>query len=144
MRIGRTFSFEAAHRLEFHDGRCRRLHGHSYRLELVFGGSLRSPDAGDPQSGFVVDFGVLDRLVRRELIDPFLDHRDLNESIPELPYTSAEYLAAWIVGWCARFLQGRPELGRAQILEARLWETERSWAVADREDARQLGFLPPA
>ncbi len=140
MKIARTFTFDAAHRLIHHDGKCRRLHGHGYRLELIFSGHPRLPAPDEPQSGFLVDFGIIDRLVRVELIREKLDHYLLNETLPELPYHSAEYLAAWIVGWCMSHLDGRPELGATTIARAKLWESDRSWAEATREDAIGLGF----
>ena len=142
MKISRIFHFEAAHRLPYHDGKCSRPHGHSYRLELTFTGLIQSPHASNPQSGFITDFGVLDRIVRAELITPYLDHHDLEESIPELPYSSAEFLSAWVVGWCMAHLDERPELGFSKIERARLWETMNAWAEADRDDAIQWGFGP--
>ncbi|MBF0175649.1 MAG: 6-carboxytetrahydropterin synthase [Magnetococcales bacterium] len=135
MRIARRFQFDAAHRLGHHDGKCQRLHGHSYGLELVLVGTPRLPVAEDPQSGFVTDFGLLRQIVQQELIDPFLDHHFLNDALPAIPYTSTEYLAAWIMGWCLRFLEGRPELGDAHMLAVRVWESSESWAEATREDA---------
>ncbi|MBF0155068.1 MAG: 6-carboxytetrahydropterin synthase [Magnetococcales bacterium] len=135
MRIARRFHFDAAHHLGYHDGKCQRLHGHSYGLELVLSGTPRLPKEGEAQSGFVADFGLLSRIVQRELVDPFLDHRQLNTSLPGIPYTSTEYLAAWIMGWCLRHLEGRPELGGARMDTVRVWESSRSWAEASREDA---------
>ncbi|MEO5346387.1 MAG: 6-carboxytetrahydropterin synthase [Magnetococcus sp. YQC-9] len=140
MKIARTFTFDAAHRLIHHDGKCQRLHGHGYRLELVFTGQPRLPAPNEPQSGFLVDFGRLDRIVRTELIDTHLDHHLLNDTLPELPYHSAEYLAAWIVGWCMQHLNGRTDLGDSRIARARLWESEKAWAEATPEDAIALGF----
>lgn len=142
MKICRIFKFEAAHRLAHHDGKCRRLHGHSYRLELTFGGSIQPIHQDNPQSGFIADFGLLDAFVRRELIDRYLDHYNLEESVPGLPYSSAELLSAWIVGWCMTHVDLRPDLGSAQIETARLWETIHAWAEADRNDAIQWGFGP--
>ncbi|GAB0056923.1 hypothetical protein SIID45300_01238 [Candidatus Magnetaquicoccaceae bacterium FCR-1] len=142
MKIARAFTFDAAHRLVHHDGKCRRMHGHGYRLELVFTGHPRLPAPHEPQSGFLVDFGHLDRLVRQELIEPLLDHHLLNDTLPQLPYHSAEYLAAWIVGWCMHHLDGRAELGDTRIAHARLWESDKSWAEATTDDAIALGFAP--
>ncbi len=63
--------FSAAHHLEGHPGKCSRTHGHTWRVEAVFG----SPDTGP--GGLVIDFedavGAL-----QEAIGP-LDHRYLNE-----------------------------------------------------------------
>ena len=85
-RVTRSFTFEAAHRLPWHPGKCRGLHGHSYRLEVTVAGPL---DA----NGVVVDFDQLASVVRCEVIERF-DHRDLNE-ILENP--TAELIAqrAW-------------------------------------------------
>ena len=44
------FRFCAAHRLPLHPGRCQRLHGHSYRMQVVVSGN---PDG---RTGMVVDF----------------------------------------------------------------------------------------
>lgn len=81
-----TFTFEAAHRLAWHPGKCRNLHGHSYRLDVTVRGPL---DA----NGVVVDFDHLSDIVRREVVDRW-DHRDLNEVIDN---PTAELLAhrAW-------------------------------------------------
>lgn len=142
MRIARQFQFEAAHFLPHHDGRCRNIHGHSYRLELIFTGSVHLPCPEDPQSGFIIDFGRLRDQIQTELIDPHLDHTLLNDSIPELPYVSAEYLAAWIMGWCIRNLESKPEWQDVQITLVRLWETTNAWAEAERDDAIRMGFVP--
>ncbi|MEO5341018.1 MAG: 6-carboxytetrahydropterin synthase [Magnetococcus sp. MYC-9] len=140
MKICRLFKFEAAHQLPYHDGKCRRPHGHSYHLELVFSGPVQPVAAHNPQSGFVADFGVLDRIIRAELIDRYLDHYTLEERVPGLSYSSAELLSAWIMAWCMVHVDARPELGAIRTESARVWETENAWAEADRQDA--LPFLP--
>ena len=53
MIVRRRFDFEAAHRLPRHPGKCRELHGHSYRLVVA----VERPV--DPDSGMVIDFGDL-------------------------------------------------------------------------------------
>ncbi|MGN7611363.1 6-pyruvoyl trahydropterin synthase family protein [Magnetococcales bacterium HHB-1] len=141
MKIARIFTFEAAHTLPYHDGPCQRLHGHSYRLELIFSGPVRAIHPKNPQSGFITDFGRIQKQVEEHLIQPYLDHHDLSQSISELPYPSAEYLAAWIMGWCMKNLDDHPDMGQAKIHAAILWETQRSWAKAKRKDAKKLGFF---
>ena len=81
-----TFSFEAAHRLAWHPGKCRNLHGHSYRLDVTVRGPL-------DDNGVVIDFDTLSEIVEREVIVRF-DHRDLNQIIDN---PTAELLAhkAW-------------------------------------------------
>ncbi len=102
-----TFKFEAAHKLAWHPGKCRNLHGHSYRLDVTVRGPL---DA----NGVVVDFDVLHEIVDREVIARW-DHRDLNEVLDN---PTAELLAhrAWEL---------LTDAGLA--LDAlRLWETDTS------------------
>ncbi len=60
MRVTRTFTFEAAHRLPFHDGKCARLHGHHYEVHVTVHGSVQMTTATNPESGMVSDFGRLD------------------------------------------------------------------------------------
>lgn len=57
MKVAKHFRWEAAHRLPWHDGACRNVHGHSYRMVV----SLRGvPDA----RGLLVDFKDLGRLLQ--------------------------------------------------------------------------------
>lgn len=86
MLVAREFTFEAAHRLPKHPGKCRNLHGHRYRLKVV----CRAPV--DPESGLSIDFGDLKRAVHQHAVD-LLDHSDLNAI---LPTPSAEHLAMWV------------------------------------------------
>ncbi|MDB5592353.1 6-carboxytetrahydropterin synthase QueD [Enterovirga sp.] len=89
MRITQAFTFEAAHSLpnvpEGH--RCRRMHGHSYRVELRLEGDV------DPRSGFVVDFFDVEEAFRPLLHR--LDHHCLNE-VEGLENPTAENIAIWI------------------------------------------------
>ena len=86
MLVARDFRFEAAHRLPDHPGKCRNLHGHSYRLRVV----CRAPV--DARTGLAIDFAELKRVVHAEVLD-LLDHADLNE---RFPIPSAELVAVWI------------------------------------------------
>jgi 6-pyruvoyltetrahydropterin/6-carboxytetrahydropterin synthase len=85
-RVTCSYTFEAAHRLLWHPGRCRDLHGHSYRLEVTIVGPI-------DDRGVVVDFDEVSAVVEREVLARF-DHRDLNEVL-ENP--TAELIAqrAW-------------------------------------------------
>src|SRR5277367_1595693 len=74
VQIRKQFAFEAAHVLPHHQGKCSRLHGHSYRLDVTVEGGLQSEG---PATGMVIDFDELARIVRTAVIDA-LDHRHLN------------------------------------------------------------------
>jgi 6-pyruvoyltetrahydropterin/6-carboxytetrahydropterin synthase len=112
-RVTRSFTFDAAHMLPWHTGKCRNLHGHTYRLEVSVVGPLGP-------HGIVTDFADLDLVVRREIIDRF-DHTYLNDLLDN---PTAELVAAdiwkrleqsgWGSGW------GDATLRLAGL---RLWET---------------------
>ncbi|BBB96613.1 MULTISPECIES: 6-carboxytetrahydropterin synthase QueD [Bradyrhizobium] len=119
MRISQAFKFEAAHRLpnvpETH--RCHRMHGHSYRIELVLSGRV------DPRTGFVIDFFELE-----EVLGPLLrqlDHHCLND-IRGLENPTAENIAIWI--WD----KIRPRL--QQLSAVKVFETAECWAEYDGDE----------
>lgn len=88
-RIGRSFRFESAHFLPLvPDGhRCKNMHGHNYRVEIVVSGSL-------DERGFVRDFAEVDAEVMPLIKE--LDHRVLNE-VEGLANPTAEVIAAWFL-----------------------------------------------
>lgn len=89
MEICKEFTIEAAHSLphapEGH--KCRRLHGHSFRITVHVGGPI------DPQYGWITDFGSIKDAFAP--ISEALDHRFLNE-IAGLENPTSENLCCWI------------------------------------------------
>lgn len=72
IRITKDFTFEMAHALACYDGLCRNIHGHSYKLEVtVIGKPLE--DDNHPKNGMVIDFSVIKKIVKDEIVDK-LDH----------------------------------------------------------------------
>lgn len=89
VRLVREFRFEAAHRLPNAPSghKCGRLHGHSFRVELVCEGQV------DPHTGWLLDFAEI-----KQAFEPLwlrLDHHYLNE-VEGLENPTAENLARWI------------------------------------------------
>lgn len=72
IRITKKFDFEAAHALYGYDGKCKNLHGHSYKLVVTVIGSPIT-DKSNPKWGMVMDFGDLKRIVQQEIINK-VDH----------------------------------------------------------------------
>ncbi len=105
--IWKEFTFEAAHRLphvpEGH--KCRRLHGHSYRVEVMVRGPLAEP------AGWVMDFG--DLKAAWAPVHEVLDHHYLNE-VPGLENPTSEVLARWL--W-HRLRPALPGLARVVVRE---------------------------
>lgn len=89
VRLSKTFHFEAAHMLPtFPDGhKCRRLHGHSFRFDVVVEGEM------DAKRGYLIDYGDIKRVA--EPLVKRLDHFYLNE-IDGLENPTSEMLAKWL------------------------------------------------
>jgi len=97
IKLRKSFTFEAAHSLPtFPAGhKCRRLHGHSYRVTIEAAGEV------EESQGYLIDYGEI-----KAAFDPILqrlDHYHLNE-IEGLENPTAEMLARWI------WLQLKPSL----------------------------------
>ena len=89
MELRKSFQFEAAHALPNvpPDHKCRRLHGHSFVVEIVVEGPL------DPRFGWVMDYAEI-----KAAFKPFweqLDHHYLNE-VPGMENPTSEVVAIWI------------------------------------------------
>lgn len=73
INITKEYKFEAAHYLPKYNGKCRYLHGHSYRVVVEVEGPL---DTDGPCEGMVVDYGSLDDVMK--LVIELRDHTLLN------------------------------------------------------------------
>lgn len=87
--LSKQFRFDAAHTLDrvVQTESSRRIHGHSYRGEVTLRGRP------DPESGMIVDVGILDREL--EGVRDALDHRFLDD-INDLGPATMENLCRWI------------------------------------------------
>lgn len=119
--IGKSFTFDAAHQLLHHDGKCRFLHGHTYRVCVEVSGPLEQEG---PKQGMVVDFGDVKDVWKRE-VEPLCDHKFLNDTLP-LENTTAEEIAGWMLG----VFRGHLGVG---VVAITVWETADSWARAERK-----------
>jgi len=83
IRITKQFSFETGHALYGYDGKCRNVHGHSYRLSVTVIGTPIA-EASNVKFGMVIDFGDLKKVVKEEIVDVF-DHATVfNKNTPML------------------------------------------------------------
>jgi len=83
IRITKQFNFETGHALYGYDGKCRNVHGHSYKLSVtVFGQPIT--DTAHVKLGMVIDFGDLKKIVKEEIVDQF-DHATVfNKNTPHV------------------------------------------------------------
>ncbi len=124
--LTRRVTFSAAHRYSRPDwpqgkndevfGACAwpNYHGHSYVCDVT----VRGPVAED--TGFVVDLGELDRILKDEILDRF-DHRNINVDVAEFAdgklIPSGENLARYIFGKLEQRLAGIVQLASVTIAE---------------------------
>jgi 6-pyruvoyltetrahydropterin/6-carboxytetrahydropterin synthase len=135
--IGKDFRWEMAHRLPFHDGGCRNVHGHSYRMWVELTGE---PDA----NGMVLDYFVLKQIVdplvaevdhaflcdrSDSLIVDFLERSGLKAAYVDFP-TTAENICQWFFERLADLFMPMKHL---RELRVRIQETERTFAEVKGE-----------
>ncbi|MBB4118516.1 6-pyruvoyltetrahydropterin/6-carboxytetrahydropterin synthase [Mesonia hippocampi] len=81
IRITKQFTFETGHALYGYDGKCKNVHGHSYKLSVtVIGTPIK--EENHVKLGMVIDFGDLKKIVKEEIVDVF-DHASVfNKNTP--------------------------------------------------------------
>ena len=124
-RISKAFDFDAAHSLPLMpDGhKCKRLHGHTYRVEFILRAELN-------ELWMVADYADIEAAWLP--IHARLDHQHLN-TIPEIgPKSTTEYLAWFIM---REFRRGAPNL---PLVAVRVYESSTTWAEVEPP----LGELP--
>lgn len=133
LKIAKEFSFDIAHMLDGHDGKCRNLHGHTYRLQVEVSSP---PHTHGPKAGMVMDYADLKKVVKQWVLEP-MDHaflfdttsaresrvakllQELDSKVYGLAMrTTAENMACHIFGTLRA--QGMP------VCRVRLWETPTS------------------
>ena len=83
IRITKEFSFETGHALYGYDGKCKNVHGHSYKLSVTVIGVPIS-DRSNVKFGMVIDFSDLKKIVKEEIVDHF-DHATVfNQTTPHI------------------------------------------------------------
>ncbi|KGQ37069.1 6-carboxytetrahydropterin synthase QueD [Gallibacterium genomosp. 1] len=141
LKVAKEFSFDMAHLLDGHDGKCQNLHGHTYKLQVIVSGETENSGA---KKGMVIDFADLKKVVNDLIISP-MDHafiydqssereikiaqllQQLNSKTFALPMRStAENLAQFI------FQRLKENVG-FHLHSIRLWETPTSFAEYGEE-----------
>jgi len=139
VKVCKIFTFDSAHQLIGHKGKCANVHGHTYKLEVVLKGTIQGPE-NPSDEGFVLDFSDLKAAVKEHIVDK-LDHafiaagnepalavlRETNSKVALLGFrTTAENMSMYI---CHRLREaGLP------VYSVKLWETPTSWAEVMAED----------
>lgn len=116
-------TFSAAHFLRGYKGKCEKLHGHNWKVEVeVFSVSL-------DKSGMVIDFAELKSIVS-DIFQQY-DHRLLNEmEVFKKVNPSSENIARFLLGDIAEKLKSLKHLTKIRVS---VWEQERSCATFERK-----------
>ncbi|MCM3571426.1 6-carboxytetrahydropterin synthase QueD [Neobacillus mesonae] len=123
--VSKEFTFDAAHHLHCYDGKCKNLHGHTYKV--IFGISGFVDD-----QGLMMDFGDIKDIWKNQ-IEIYLDHKYLNETLPPMN-TTAENMVVWIYEKMRNAVEAASEKYHSARVEfVRLFETPTSYAEARRE-----------
>lgn len=123
--VSKEFSFDAAHHLHCYEGKCKNLHGHTYKVVFGISGFV-------DEIGLVIDFGDIKEIWKQE-IETYLDHRYLNETLPKMN-TTAENMVVWVYEKMKESLNKRSEKYNDLRVEfVRLYETPTSYAEVRRE-----------
>ena len=142
--VTKEFSFDCAHMLTGHQGLCKNLHGHTYKLQVEvtsFGGVLKD----GPSKGMIVDFKDLKQLVKELIVDRF-DHsyvcwirggdlecsigallKEHGRKVTEVDYRpTAENMAQHFYDLLSDAI--KETLPGARLKAVRVWETPTSYA----------------
>lgn len=144
VKLCKIFTFDSAHQLIGHKGKCSNLHGHTYKLEVVLKGKVLGPE-NPSDEGFLIDFADVKKIVNELVIDS-LDHSflamgnepvytTLKESQSKTTLlgfrTTAENLSVYI---CYQLMKAE-----LPVYSVKLWETSTSWAEVLAEDIPESG-----
>lgn len=143
--IKKEFHWEMGHRLPFHDGLCKNIHGHSYRAEIELTGPLN-------ENGMVIDFYMLSQLVKPvieeldhsfmvndqdTLLTNFLEEHSFKATVVEF-YTTAENIAGYL---CDKIIKTLESIQHTiDLIAVTVWETEKASATVKKvipEEHRQ-------
>ncbi len=120
LNITKTFTFDSAHHLNNYSGKCKNIHGHTYKLEVTVKGPVG-------KNGLVIDFHDLNDIVEKNVLS-HVDHKYLNDLFEFNP--TCENLGLWI--W-DELLPEITEKGCC-LEKIVLWETPTSYITVNRED----------
>ncbi|UOR13361.1 6-carboxytetrahydropterin synthase QueD [Halobacillus amylolyticus] len=120
--VSKEFTFDAAHHLHCYEGKCKNLHGHTYKVIFGISGFV-------DEIGLVIDFGDIKK-IWKEQIEIHLDHRYLNDTLPQMN-TTAENMVVWVYEKMEEAVQQERDDLRVEFVQ--LYETPTSYAEVRRE-----------
>ena len=119
------FKFDAAHYIDGYDGKCGRMHGHTYKVYMKAKSHKLNPSVYLKTSDMVCDFKELKWAAKNSERGGF-DHGVLNDLMQE--NTTAERIAEYI------HQETKKRIPSGIELEVTVWETETSWVSYTDKD----------
>ena len=116
--LNTKFKFDAAHLIEGYDGKCGRMHGHSYKVHVEAKSNKLHPSKYLDTDDMVCDFGEL-KWAAKDPEKGGLDHAVLNEELPVNP--TVERIAEFI------YKETKQRIPADIELKITVWETENCW-----------------
>ena len=118
LSVTKIVKFDAAHYLPNHEGKCKNLHGHTWKVEIKVSGQM--------EAGIIIDFTDLKKVINHAILEK-LDHsclNDLGEASAYLSNPTAENLCLWISQQMVKPLTRYS----TRVIRVRVWESEDSYA----------------
>ena len=120
--VGIRLHFDSAHQLRGYEGKCSRLHGHRWEIELA----IEALELD--KVGMAYDFTKLKEMVRKDLL--YIDHYNLNDIPPfDKINPTAENIARFFFDQYVLLME---EHGCA-LRYVKIWETPTAFAVYGRD-----------
>ncbi len=138
IRLTKEFDFEMAHALWNYDGKCKNIHGHTYKLIVTVEGTPVN-DPENPKNGMVMDFGELKKIVKENIIDKHDHYLVLNGNTPHkdidlskfnirlVQYKNYQPTCENLVSEFAEILKNKLP-GYVKLCKVILYETQTSYA----------------
>lgn len=121
-QIGIKLHFDSAHQLRNYEGKCARLHGHRWELELLVEASKLD------SVGMAYDFTKLKQLIRKDL--EIFDHGNLNQIPPfDNINPTAENIAKFFFERYAQMIANE----KCSLKHVKIWETPTAFAIFSKE-----------
>lgn len=116
--VWKKTTFDAAHQLPLYDGACKRVHGHTYFVELGVLCTINS------ETGMGIDLKEVGEFLRTNVVALF-DHQFINERLPSGVQTTAEQIGLYILRVAARYFPA--------AVKVRVYETPDSWVELEND-----------
>ncbi|MCZ7602045.1 MAG: 6-carboxytetrahydropterin synthase QueD [Ignavibacteriales bacterium] len=136
MKISKEFKWEMGHRLPFHSGKCKNIHGHTYKMRVEIEGDL-------DENGMVIDYYDVS-----EIISPIVDELDHSFMVKETDKVIIDFLdklkskkvvvsfettAENITLHLLNKIKERITSERIKKIKVRVYETEKTYAEDEIE-----------